>query len=210
MQTTPRRVLIWMFSTVLIFMSGVAWADGIVLPPFVRPYGYSLDDLARATAAYNEYVTLPAGYVPEQPEPRIPFKMLHTGTGNEFRVKVGTFLYVPLLWGDDSPPIAGDFPSNVRDRRAVQHYLFSPEQNGIYLAQLIIDGEVHPIGPNYASGVTLRLPTGGTRYITLAAVIAPLSPGWHTVEFLWKAKGVLFPDGYVSGAQYQVLVTWRR
>jgi hypothetical protein len=78
----------------------MAGGGGNVLPATARQRGYSLADLARATAAFNVGSRDPATLPP------IPFQVLFTplgGNSNKFAVSPGTMFYVPLLSIDDSP-----------------------------------------------------------------------------------------------------------
>jgi hypothetical protein len=158
----------------------IAGGGGNVMPAQARQRGYSLADLARATAAFNVGDRNPADLPP------IPFQVLFTpvnGNSNMFTVRTGTMFYVPLLSIDDSPPILGNFPADLNDRAALEAYVFGPDQIGVDLLQIVVDGKLTNLGPEYVVGVTTPpLPDGGgTHYIVPAAVLGPLSPGTHTV-----------------------------
>jgi len=173
------------------------WADDLVLPPDAEPYGYSLTDMAAATAAFNAGVRSPKTLPPT------PFQILYTPTHGPqlpFQVSQGTTFYLPLLFIDDSPPIVGDFP-NVNNQEKVESYCFSQNEIGIVYAEIMIDGVPTLLGEDYAVGVTTPpLPDGGGRhYIPVAAFLSPMSKGHHTVTFRFLATGKalapFFPNG---------------
>jgi hypothetical protein len=120
-----------------------------ILPPFAQPYGYSLADMSRLTAAFTSSGNDPMYF------PKTPFQILYTdaslvstnedcttfaplcgftatqnsGTvfSNTFNVKPGTIFYVPVLNADDSPPVVGVFPKTPPQAR---RYIFDPTQVG--------------------------------------------------------------------------------
>ena len=150
MFASVRQATIRWFAAV-VFLSAVSVAappamaeGGKVLPATAKPRGYSLADLARATAAFNVSNRDPANL------PDIPFQVLFTltdGNSNEFTVDQGTMFYVPLLYIDDSPPIVGDFPDDLNDRAELEAYVFGSEQIGVDLLQIVVDGQVTNLGP---------------------------------------------------------------
>jgi hypothetical protein len=93
-------------------------ASSNVLPPTAEPQGYSLAEIAEATAVFN--TSGPAGRS-EATEPSVPFQILYISNANPsntFHVPLGTMLYVPVVFADNSAPILGDFP-DVNDPEAV-------------------------------------------------------------------------------------------
>jgi hypothetical protein len=185
----------------------IAGGGGNVMPAQAHQRGYSLADLAEATAAFNVGSRDPAGL------PRIPFQVLFTptnGDSNMFVVAPGTMFYAPLLYIDDSPPIVGNFPPNLNDRAALEAYVFGPDQIGVDLLQVIVDGKLTNLGPEYVVGVTTPpLPDGGgTHYIVPAAVLGPLSPGFHTVIIRNHISGAAVggPPGFGFTGTYTVIV----
>ena len=198
----------------VVFLSAVSVAappamagGGNVLPATAKPRGYSLADLARATAAFNVSDRNPANV------PDIPFQVLFTptdGNSNTFFVRPGTMFYVPLLYIDDSPPIVGDFPDDLNNRAELEAYVFGPDQIGVDLLQIIVDGKVTDLGPEYVVGVTTPpLPDGGgTHYIVPAAVLGPLSPGVHTVVIRNHVSGLAVggPPGFGFEGTYTIHV----
>jgi hypothetical protein len=182
--------------------------DGKVMPATAKPHGYSLSDLAGATAAFNVSSRDPANSPPD-----IPFQVLFTsadGNSNEFTVGHGTMFYVPLIYIDDSPPILGDFPDDLNDRAELEAYVFGSDQIGVDLLQIVVDGETTDLGPEYAVGVTTPpLPDGGgTHYIVAAAVLSPLAPGKHTVVIRNHISGAAVggPPGFSFEATYTINV----
>ena len=185
-----------------------------VLPPTVRPHGYSLEDMARLTAAFNVDQV-------HQPVPNTPFQILYGNTPTApkpFRVGQGTILYVPVAYNDDSLPVIGNFPANVENRRELWKYWYSQQEWGSVYVEIVVDGKVVPLGPRYLVGVRFAqpLPDGATQYMTPAAFVGPLRPGAHTVEIRAKATGdafreepiiQYFPDGFFEfSVVYDVVV----
>jgi hypothetical protein len=182
-------------------------SKGHVLPASARPMGYSLYDMAQATAAFN--VSDRSGVAPNPPLPNTPFKILYSNAvnNNSFTVGQGQMLYVPVLYNDDSVPIIGNYPANAENRRALLRYWYSQREFGIVATDITINGKTIPLDGSYLSGVSFStaLPDGAKQYATTAAFIAPLPPGVHTIEISAKATGdalreppfpQYFPDGY--------------
>jgi hypothetical protein len=175
---------------------------GPVLPPQARPFGYSLDDMARLVAPFN--LSDRSG-----PPPNSPFQILYLNnvTGaTRFDVAPGRWLYVPLVVNDDSAPILGRFPANVQSRQQALRYWYSQAEFGVTTMEVVVDGKVVPLGAGHVSGLAFNppLPDGATRYLTAGAFIAPLARGAHTVEIRFKATGdalreppfdEFYPDG---------------
>ena len=213
MFASVRQATIRWFAAV-VFLSAVSVAappamagGGKVLPATAKPRGYSLADLARDTAAFNVSNRDPANL------PDIPFQYLFTpvgSTSNEFTVGQGTMFYVPLFDITDSPPILGAFPDDLNDRAELEAYVFGSEQIGVDLLQIIVDGEVTDLGPEYVVGVTTPpLPDGGgTHYIAPAAVVGPHTPGTHTVVIHNHVSGAAVgePPGFSFEATYTINV----
>ena len=166
---------------------------GDLLPPTAKPKGYSLSDIAKATAAFS--VSGP-GNRSSANEPKTPFQILYTSDINKppntFSVRPGTMLYVPIAFADDSPPILGTFP-DFTDPAAVANYFFSPDQLGAEFLEIVVDGQVASIGEDsgYAVGVeTPPLPDGGgTHYLTVAVFLTPFTKGTHTVTIRGRFTG---------------------
>ena len=173
-----------------------------VLPPQARPFGYSLQDMARLTAVFN------AGDH-SGPPPNSPFQILYvnwvTG-GTSFEVARGTFFYVPLAYSNDAPPVIGNFPANPEDPHQAVHYWLSQAQVGVASMEVVVDGKAVSLGGRNVVGVRADqlLPDGSTQFVGAAAFIAPLPRGAHTVEIRMRATGdalrapavaPYFPDG---------------
>jgi hypothetical protein len=182
-----------------------------VLPPTAKPKGYSLAKMADITAFFNTGPRVPGS------EPATPFQILYTpleGDTPVFTVSQGTMFYLPLVYSDDSPPIIGDLPADVDDQPAVATYYFDPDELGATMLQVEVDGRVSTFGPGYAVGAATPLADGGTRYTTVAAFLAPLPPGAHTVTIRALFDGAAlaaFPDFFPDGiwefeTTYQVVV----
>ena len=174
-----------------------------VMPAQARPFGYSLDEMARLVAPFNMSDR-------NGPPPNTPFQILYQNnvTGaTAFDVAHGKFLYVPLLYNDDSAPVIGHFPTNAQNRLQLLRYWYSQSELGVTTMQLVIDGKTVPLGAGYVSGLSFNppLPDGATQYLTAGAYISPLARGARTVEIRFKATGdalreppfdQYFPDGF--------------
>lgn len=181
-----------------------ATTGGNVLPPTAQPKGYSLAEIAEATAYFN--TSGPEGRNLETEKALgLPFGILYTSSANPsntFDVRPGITLYVPIVFSDDSQPILGDFP-DVNDQEAVSDYYFNPGQLGAEFIEIVVDGEVTSLEPEYAVGAeTPELPTGGNNYTTAAVFLTPLSKGTHPVTIRARFTGEavaefpeFFPDG---------------
>jgi hypothetical protein len=184
-----------------------------VLPADAKPHGYSLEDMAWITAAFNISDRL-------GPLPHTPFQILFQSKSQDgtFHVREGTHLYMPVVFNDDSLPIIGNFPRNVKNRRAVQHYWFSQRELGTVATEVVVDGKAVQLGARYVAGAMFSEPLadGATRYLTTAVFIAPLPPGAHTITAHFKATGdalrvdpvaEFFPDGlFEFSLEYTVIV----
>jgi hypothetical protein len=175
-----------------------------VLPAQAKPFGYSLEDMARLVAPFN--VTDRSG-----PPPNSPFQILYQGSSGPatFEVGPGKILYVPLVYNDDSPPVIGHFPAPAQNRQQALHYWFSQNEFGVTAQELIVDGKTVTLSAAYVSGLSFdtALPDTATQYMTTGAFISPLSRGAHTIEIHFKATGdalrvppfdQYFPDGFVE------------
>jgi len=156
-----------------------------VLPATAKPLGYSLEDMARATALYNTGTRT-------GPPPNTPFVILVT-TGapqTTFTVDQGTYLYVPLFYSDNSTPILGNWPVDIENRAQLTHYWTSPEEIGLRFIKVIVDGKVATLSPDYIVGVRgVTTAAGGTEYSVAAVFLHPLPPGEHTVQVIGFYSG---------------------
>lgn len=169
---------------------------GNVMPPKANQKGYSLTDLAAATALFN------TGQVTGNPktpaEPNIPFKVLV----GDATVAPGTMLYVPLYFADDSAPIIPPFPKDVTNHASIAAYLdkLLADAFGVQSLFLQVDGQITVLSDDYITGVTTpplldAAPAdAGTHYIVSAAVLSPLTPGTHNVSIggMIAGKPVVF------------------
>ncbi|MDM0075646.1 hypothetical protein QTH90_14680 [Variovorax sp. J2P1-59] len=163
-----------------------------VLPARAEPFGYSLEDLARITAAFN--VTDHSGPPPALVDGSSKFQMLFGTSTNTFNVTRNTILYVPVFLSDNSPPVIGTFP-NVSDRESVLRYVFSHRQLGLKFSTITIDGHDFPLDERYIVAVKVPpLPDGGgTGYLTSAAFVRPLKRGQHVIEISASVTGDALP-----------------
>ena len=179
----------------------------------------TLSDAAELTAAFNV-----GGRAVSTYPLNLPFQIIYTppdptavnntgGTNTTFNVKRGTQLYVPLIYNDNSLPIIGDFPP-AGNRRALLHYIFSQDEFGLVYARIVVDGEVATLGPHFVLEVSFPqvLPDGATLYQTIAAFLAPLNRGTHSVEITALATGKAFsaPDilPYFPGGIFSFSTTY--
>lgn len=192
---------------------------GNVLPPTARPKGYSLRDIAKATAFFS---TRGPGADANDPngrsksnEPNVPFQILYDSNvnlpHNTFSVRTGTMLYVPIFFVSDSPPITGHFPANVDDREAVADYILNDEELGGETLEIEVDGKTTSIidDPAYFVGVTTEplADGGGTHYITAAVFLTPLTKGTHTVKIRASFTGdAVAPPPFEFEILYTVIV----
>lgn len=187
---------------------------GIVIPAMAEPKGFSLKRLAAATAAFN--VTDRSGAVPTAINGRPFFQGLYTSADNPtntFNVPQATWLYVPVIFADDSPPIIGNFP-DVNDRNALVNYVYSHKELGVIYTNITVDGKVIPLNEDYLVGVKVApLPDGGgTQYLTVAAILTPFKIGQHTVEISSLVTGIALcdliacPPGFKFSTVYTVNV----
>jgi hypothetical protein len=187
---------------------------GNVLPGPAKPRGYSLSEMAKATAFFN------TGDHSTDTYPDTPFQILYVPKGGGpqpylFNVSPGTMFYVPLFYNDDSPPIIGAFPM-VEDRQALLMYVYSTEQLGALNMTIVVDGMQTSLGSDYLVGVgNVKLADGdGKQYMVFAAFLTPLSKGSHTVEISGKLNGVALlaaasitpPEIYQFDISYSVIV----
>ncbi|MFM8445221.1 MAG: hypothetical protein ACKN9W_18015 [Methylococcus sp.] len=168
-----------------------------VVPANQKPLGWSLWDMALATAHFNTSGRSGrCGGENNPPYPDTPFQILYTcetNPNNDFVVKDGTMFYLPVFMQDDTAPVIGTFP-DVRDKLDLNSYIFSMNQVGTVYAMITVDGWHYLLNKNYLAGVDVWPPlpdcdkeidpncSGGTRYATVAAFLKPLGKGWHTIE----------------------------
>ncbi|MGO9113048.1 MAG: hypothetical protein ACLP9L_27770 [Thermoguttaceae bacterium] len=170
-------VLLAVFGVFTCTASALA-GGGKVLPPDANPKGYSLWDMAVETAAYNEDSS--------EPLPKVPFEVLVGGI-EDYTVKPGTMLYVPVFYVDNAPPlIISPFPTDLHDQEKDADYLLdiAGEYTGDDITAFFVqvDGKTTILCDDYVVGVkTAPLPDEATRYIVSAAFLSPLTPGEHTV-----------------------------
>ena len=182
--------------------AAAGWATGGAgLSPSARLHGYSLEDMAEATAPFTRSGNDPARY------PDTPFEILHltemdfalVGDGllatgaRAFTVPAGTPLFVPVFNVNDDPPVLGTFPTTAAD--AVP-YFFGQSQYGGRDFEVVVDGSSTALGPAYLSGPHPVAGAAGSHIITLGALVAPLSAGVHTVQIRGGIFGDLVDDTY--------------
>jgi hypothetical protein len=190
-------------------------SGGHVLPGPAKPRGFSLSDMARATAFFN------TGDHALDTYPHTPFQILYVPKGGGpqpylFEVSPGTMLYVPIFYSDDTRPVVGHFPK-VDDRQAVLNYVYSPTELGTIYIKIVVDDTVNSLGSDYVVGVgPVNLADNGgfgpgNHYIVFAAFLTPLNKGTHTVKILGFVNGTAWLDaGGVSQFEIRFTVIVRR
>ncbi len=178
-----------------------ALADsGQVLPPAATPLGWSIDDMAAAVANFSISGNDLAYY------PDTPFQIIYRHPGNAFTVRPGTYLYVKVIFIDDSPPVIGDWPA---DKSGVAEYFFGRTQLGGHDMEIEVDGKVYSLdNPGYVGRPvpTPNSPSGSTYFLQSGAFVSPLAPGTHTVTI----RGVMDGDALVAafGGPFSVNITY--
>lgn len=168
-------------------LSAVA-GSGHVLPPKATPQGWSIDDMAAAVANFSISGNDPAFY------PDTPFQIIYRHPGNAFTLKPGTFLYVKVIFIDDSAPVIGDWPANKSE---AGNYFFGRTELGAHDLEIEIDGKVFSLDhPGYIGGPvpTPNSPDGSEHFIQTGAFVTPLSRGTHTLTI----RGVLDGDAMLA------------
>jgi hypothetical protein len=156
---------------------------GNVLPSNANPKGYSLEQMAAATAVYNTGEDTGNPLTP--PPPDVPFQILK----GDVTVKPGTMLYLPVFHADDSGGADPGFPTNINDQEACADFLGDLVLADYSVTAFIVqvDGHTTILDDDYIVGTkTAPLLDGtpaGTNYIVSAAFLTPLTPGKHTVGF---------------------------
>jgi hypothetical protein len=154
---------------------------GNVLPASAKAKGYTLSDIAVATAVYNSGVT--SGNPTTPPPPDVPFEVLVADT----TVKPGTMIYLPIFFVDDTDSLYPGFPADITDQAADAAYLdsYALATFGTTAFIVQVDGQTTILDDAYVVGVTtpplLDGTPPGTHYIISAAFLTPLTPGNHTV-----------------------------
>jgi len=191
----------WIAAACVVAVAAPAFAGGgVVLPPTAQAKGYSLSEAAAATAYFNEGPrtrdTVPAGF---------PFQILYVPSDGDltFDVRTGTMFYVPLVYSDNTDSASWPFP-DVTDPEAVSDYYFDPDQLGAEVLEVVVDGHVTSLTREYAVGaVTPGLPSGGDTYTVVAAYLAPLSKGTHSVTIR-----VLLSGAFLGGGEFAFETTY--
>jgi hypothetical protein len=166
---------------VLVCAAPALAGGGNVLPASATPKGYSLSEIAVATAVFNTGQM--TGNPATPPQPNVPFHILVADT----TVKPGTMLYLPVFVADDSGGAPVGFPTNIANQDADADYLDSLVLDMFDVEALIVqvDGQTTVLDDDYVTGTTtaplLDGTPGGTHYIVSAAFLTPLTPGKHTV-----------------------------
>jgi hypothetical protein len=206
-------------------MAGGRGRPARVLPPSATPLGYSREEmtglLALFTTSGNQtnYPDTPFQILftdpartqlvvetrsgvrceqpPAPPGPGCGWSFLDNGgVANHFEVSADQPFFVPVDNADDSPTIAGDFPTT---ERGAKRYVFDHRQLGGRDFAVIIDGRRTSLGPAYVAGPVETAPLfdgGGTHMITIGAFIGPMSPGTHTVRITGGYYGDAIEDTY--------------
>ena len=201
---------------------------GSVLPPNVKPLGYSLEDMAKLLAQFGTSGNNPQYY------PNTPFQVLYgdssittvtskvcpnppggngilvTG-GKTFVAKQNTQFFVPLAGFDDSPPVVGSFPSQSR---YAADYVFGMRDYWARGYKITVDGDNTSVGPEFLAGPVSTPPLldgGGSHFIQLGVFLTPMTTGTHlvTIQGEVASNSVLLATGLSCIAEkfvYTVIV----
>jgi len=184
-----------LFATPKVFAGG-----GNVIPPTAKVKGYSLAEAAASTAYFNE-----GPHTPDTVPSGFPFQILYVPADGDltFNVRTGTMFYVPLVYSDSTDSAFWPFP-DVTNAEAVSDYYFDTAQLGAEVMDVIVDGEITSLARKYAAGaVTPGLPSGGSSYTVVAAFLAPLTKGSHTVTLR-----VLLNGAFLGGGEFEFETTY--
>jgi hypothetical protein len=191
--------------SVLAFTGPALAEGGDVLPASAKPKGYSLSDMAVATAVYNTGTT--SGNPETPPPPDVPFEILVPSIGS-YTLKPGTMLYLPVFFADDTDSLYPGFPADITDQAAdaayLDSYVFATYDVTSFIVQ--VDGQTTVLDDDFLCGVMtaplLDGSPGGTQYIVCAAFLTPLTPGEHTVSI-----GGIIDGSPVAFISYNVTVS---
>ncbi len=191
--------------------------DGRVLSASATPYGISLAQMVKLTAAFQTSGR-DLRYFPHTPL-KILFvqnqdvKVIPVGKGFEivgqrsFSFSRGSVLWVPMSYGDDSPPVIGTFPTT---HTQALHYWFDKSGLGASRAQIVIDGAARSLDHDYLTGpvTTDQLKdcggdvACGRHLVVESAFLAGLPAGKHTIEVLLNLDGALLKTPEAGGIPF--------
>ena len=143
----PSMVVLAVVISVLAPAVASAAGGGQVMPPQARPYGWSLTDMTLASAYFTTSYNDPM-YYPDTPF-QVLYWMMDGDINGFFAVRAGTYFYVPVFWFDDTQPMPLPIPAT--NAEAIT-YSFDPAWFALKDLQIVVDGEVTPIGPEYLAG----------------------------------------------------------
>jgi hypothetical protein len=196
-------VLVAVLGVLTVTASALA-GGGNVLPASAKPKGFSLSDIAVATAVYNTGSA--SGNPATPPPPDVPFEILVPSSAN-YTVKPGTMVYLPIFFADDTDSLYPGFPADITDQAADAAYLdaYALANFGTTAFIVQVDGRTTTLDDDYICGVTTAPLLDGTppdtHYIISAAFLTPLTPGEHTV-----AIGGIINGAPVAFITYNVTV----
>lgn len=156
-----------------------------VRPAAACPHGFSLAEMARVVSSFTMSGNDPKHY------PDTPFQVLYvedvememiaggtlaTGT-QSFVVPAGTEFFASIFSVTDAPPVLPEFPATAAE--APSYFFDAGKYGGNF--EVLVDGRSTTLGPDYLTGPVAVPGDEGTRTLTLAAFLEPLSPGTHVV-----------------------------
>jgi hypothetical protein len=214
--TTRRLRRLSLFSAVasLLLAAGLGGAstasaavhDGGVLPASSPNHGWTLERAITATSAWNSGPRT-------SPPPATPFQILfvtdagqssRVGNGtvvrhrHSFSVPAGTTFFLPVAFADDSPPVAGTFPTTHTQALG---YWYGKNALGTRLASIAIDGRSTPLSHDYLVGpLRARLSDGsGKHVVEEAAFLSQLPKGHHVIDMTFTWAGALIRPAFGPG-----------
>jgi len=147
---------------IALFAGRADAGGGTVLPPTAQFQGFTLAELAVATAPFTISGNNPTFY------PHTPFQLLYvdpateeilvvdggivTTGSNRFTVPAGTAFYVPMLNVDNAPPVLGAFPTDAQEALP---YFFDPDQLGAREVSITVDGAETQVSAPYLEPIRI-------------------------------------------------------
>lgn len=196
--------------------------DGRILPPTATPFGISLTEMTRLSAAFQTsggdlrffpHTPLQVLFTQSQD---VEFRPVAGGTlilgSREFTFPRGTTMWVPLFSATDSAPVLGTFP---RTHAQAVRYIVDKAAFGANNVVVVIDGAARTLGPGHITGPVTKnrlrdctVPADcGTHLVMDSAFIDRLPVGTHTIEVYANFNGAFFTPFIREHLTYTVTIT---